>query len=191
MGMPRRVYTYPSGMGIGWLNLLSSIGAFIFAAGVLLFLFNVAKSLRTGALAGNNPWDAPTLEWATTSPPPVYNFATIPQVASRYPLWEDRLRENDERSIIGDGAPDGMVLDRGKETVGVTPLDAEPNVVLKMPGDSILPFLLSVGMTLLFFGMLGQLISLMVLGVVCEIVILALWLTPVSHAAEERVEVYE
>jgi len=191
MGMPRRVYTYPSDMGVGWLNLLSSVGAFVFAVGVLLFLINVAKSLRAGEPAGNNPWDAPTLEWATTSPPPVYNFATIPQVASRYPLWEGRLKESDERSIIGDAAPDGMVLDRGKETIGVTPLDAEPNVVLKMPGDSILPFLLSIGMTLLFFGMLGQMIWLMVLGAVCEIVILALWLTPKPHAAEERVEVYE
>jgi heme/copper-type cytochrome/quinol oxidase subunit 1 len=178
-------------MGVGWLNLLSSVGAFVFAVGVLLFLINVAKSLRAGEPAGNNPWDAPTLEWATTSPPPVYNFATIPQVASRYPLWEGRLKESDERSIIGDAAPDGMVLDRGKETIGVTPLDAEPNVVLKMPGDSILPFLLSIGMILLFFGMLGQMIWLMVLGAVCEIVILALWLTPKPHAAEERVEVYE
>lgn len=191
MGMPRRIYTYPAGLGVGWLNMVSTIGAFVFAIGILLFLINLARSLRSGTPSGNNPWDAPTLEWATASPPPVYNFATIPRVASRYPLWEDRLKESDERSIIGDAAPDGMVLDKGKETVGVTPLDAEPNVVLKMPGDSILPFLLSVGMTLLFFGMLGQLISLMVLGVVCEIVILAVWLTPVPHAAEERVEVYE
>ncbi|RUX76889.1 cytochrome c oxidase subunit I [Mesorhizobium sp. M7A.F.Ca.US.005.03.1.1] len=191
MGMPRRIYTYPSGMGLGWLNLLSSVGAFVFAAGALLFLINVAKSLRAGAVAGDNPWDAPTLEWATTSPPPVYNFATIPQIASRYPLWEDRLKESEERSVVGDAAPDGMVLDRGKETIGVTLLDAEPNVVLKMPGDSILPFLLSVGMMLLFFGMLAQVIWLMVFGLVCEIVILAVWLTPQPHVAEERVEVYE
>jgi cytochrome c oxidase subunit 1/cytochrome c oxidase subunit I+III len=191
MGMPRRVYTYPADMGVGWLNLVSSVGAFVFAAGVLVFLINIANSLRSGAPAGNNPWDAPTLEWATKSPPPVYNFATIPQVASRYPLWEDRLRESDERSIIGDGVPDGMVLDRGKETIGVTPLDAEPNVVLKMPGDSILPFLLSIGMTVLFFGMLAEAVWLVATGVACEFVILALWLTPKRHDAEERVEVYE
>ena len=191
MGMPRRVYTYPEAMGVGWLNLISSIGAFVFAIGVLLFLINIAKGLRSGAPAGNNPWDAPTLEWATTSPPPVYNFATIPQVASRYPLWEDRLKESDERSIIGDRASDGMVLDKGKETIGVTPLDAEPNVVLKMPGDSILPLLLALGMTVLFFGLLAQLVWLMIAGVLCEIVILALWLTPKPHVAEEEVEVHE
>ncbi|MEO5756690.1 MAG: cytochrome c oxidase subunit I [Mesorhizobium sp.] len=191
MGMPRRIYTYPTDMGVGWLNMLSTLGAFVFAVGVFLFLINVAKSLKSGAPADDNPWDAPTLEWATTSPPPVYNFATIPQVASRYPLWEDRLKETEERSIIGDAVRDGMVLDKGKETIGVTPLDAEPNVVLKMPGDSILPFLLSVGMTGLFFGLLAQVIWLVALGAVCEFGVLALWLTPEPHAALEEVEIHD
>jgi len=191
MGMPRRVYTYPAEMGVGWLNLISSLGALIFAVGVLLFLVNIVKGLRSGEPAGNNPWDAPTLEWSTTSPPPVYNFATIPQVAPRHPLWESRLKESEERSVIGDKASDGMVLDKGKETIGVTPLDAEPNVVLKMPGDSILPFLLALGMAVLFFGLLSQAVWLMVTGVLCEIAILIVWLTPKPHPADEEVEVYE
>lgn len=191
MGLPRRVYTYPAAMGVGWLNLISTVGAFIFALGVLLFLINVMKSLRTGAPAGNNPWDAPTLEWSTTSPPPVYNFATIPQVASRHPLWEDRLQEAEERSVIGDAALDGMVLDRGKETIGVSPLDAVPNVVLKMPGDSLLPFILSLGMAVLFFGLLVQIVWLAALSAVCEFVVLALWLAPKPHAPMEKVELYE
>jgi heme/copper-type cytochrome/quinol oxidase subunit 1 len=178
-------------MGVGWLNLISTIGAFVFAVGVVLFLFNVWRSLRAGAPAGDNPWDAPTLEWSTTSPPPVYNFATIPQVASRYPLWEERLKESDERSIVGDAVPDGMVLDQGKETIGVSPLDAVPTVVLKMPGDSLLPLLLTIGMTVLFFGMLALSVWLIVLGGICEIVTLAAWLTPKPHEAEERVELYE
>jgi len=191
MGMPRRVYTYDADMGVGWLNLISTIGAFVFAVGVVLFLFNVWRSLRAGAPAGDNPWDAPTLEWSTTSPPPVYNFATIPQVASRYPLWEERLKESDERSIVGDAVPDGMVLDQGKETIGVSPLDAVPTVVLKMPGDSLLPLLLTIGMAALFFGMLALSLWLIVLGGICEIVTLAVWLTPKPHEAEERVELYE
>jgi len=188
MGMPRRVYTYDADMGVGWLNLISTIGAFVFAVGVVLFLFNVWRSLRAGAPAADNPWDAPTLEWSTTSPPPVYNFATIPQVASRYPLWEERLKESDERSIVGDAVPDGMVLDQGKETIGVSPLDAVPTVVLKMPGDSLLPLLLTIGMAALFFGMLALSLWLIVLGGICEIVTLAAWLTPKPHEAEERVE---
>ncbi|HZY51420.1 MAG TPA: cytochrome c oxidase subunit I [Devosia sp.] len=191
MGMPRRVYTYDAGMGVGWLNLISTIGAFIFAAGVILFLVNIWRSLGRGAPAGDNPWDASTLEWSTTSPPPVYNFATIPQVASRHPLWEERLQESDERSVLGDAVHDGMVLDRGKETIGITPLDAEPNVVLKMPGDSLLPLLLTIGMTVLFFGLLALSPWMMALGGLCEVVVLVAWLTPKAQADEERVELYE
>ena len=91
LGMPRRVYTYPAGLGWDTLNLITSIGSFVFAAGILLFLVNLAVSLRRGASAGQS-WDAPTLEWASPSPPPPYNFAVIPIVASRHPLWEDRLQ---------------------------------------------------------------------------------------------------
>jgi hypothetical protein len=91
LGMPRRIYTYSEGMGWDWVNLVTTAGSFLFGLGVLIFIWNVIKSLRHGEAAGDNPWDAPTLEWATTSPPPPYNFAVIPTVASRHPLWEDRL----------------------------------------------------------------------------------------------------
>ena len=186
IGMPRRVYSYPAAMGVGGLNLISTVGAFVFAIGILLFLVNVVKSLNGGALTGNNPSDAPTLEWATTPPPPVYNFATIPQVSSRYPLWEDRLDESAERSVFGDGAHEGMLMDKGKETIGVSPVDAVPNVVLKMPGDSLLPFLLSIGMMALFLGMLAKSGTLIAAGVLVEIAILAVWLTPQPQAREEK-----
>ena len=59
---------------------------------MLIFIWNIFVGLRRGAPAGDNPWDAPTLEWATSSPPPPYNFAVLPTVASRHPLWEDRLQ---------------------------------------------------------------------------------------------------
>ena len=107
--------------------------------GVVLFLVNVIVSLKHGRPAGPNPWDAPTLEWSTPSPPPAYNFAVIPTVASRHPLWEDRLNERPDRSFGGAG----LVLDKGRETIGTTALDAEPDVILKMPGDSIAPLLLA------------------------------------------------
>ena len=157
MGMPRRIYTYPAILGVGWLNLISSVGAFVFAAGVLLFLINIARSLRSGAPAGNNPWDAPTLEWS-------HHLAAAGLQLRHHPAGRlapsacgrTGSKESDERSVIGDGVADGMVLDRGKETIGVTPLDAEPNVVLKMPGDSMLPFLLALAMAVLFLGLLAQ-----------------------------------
>jgi cytochrome c oxidase subunit 1/cytochrome c oxidase subunit I+III len=89
MGMSRRVYTYPDNMpGWGALNMISSIGAFITGLGVLVFLWNVIVSLRRGAVAGDNPWEAWTLEWATTSPPPPHNFDQLPPIHSRRPLWD-------------------------------------------------------------------------------------------------------
>src|SRR5581483_7691559 len=89
-GMPRRVYTYLPEMGWGGLNLLSSIGGLIIAVSVLLFVIDVFRSLRAGELAGDNPWEADTLEWATSSPPPAYNFARLPTVAGRAALWDRR-----------------------------------------------------------------------------------------------------
>ena len=88
LGMPRRVYTYPVDRGWEVWNQLSTLGAFLQAPSYLIFVWNMFASLRTGAIAGDDPWDAWTLEWATTSPPPVYNFESIPTVRSRRPLWD-------------------------------------------------------------------------------------------------------
>jgi cytochrome c oxidase subunit I len=88
LGMPRRIYTYPADRGWDFWNLISSLGVPFQVAAVLIFIVNVAISLRRGAPAGSDPWDAWTLEWATTSPPPPYNFETAPVVASRRPLWD-------------------------------------------------------------------------------------------------------
>jgi cytochrome c oxidase subunit I len=88
LGMPRRIYTYDAGRGWEIWNQLASVGTIIQAIGVLVFAWNMIVSLRRGAVAGNDPWDAWTLEWSTTSPPPEYNFATLPEVRSRRPLWD-------------------------------------------------------------------------------------------------------
>lgn len=87
-GMPRRVYTYPDLPGWAAMNLLSTVGAFVLATSVLVLIVNVAVSARHGAAAGDNPWDAWTLEWATTSPPPPHNFAAVPPVHGTRPLWD-------------------------------------------------------------------------------------------------------
>ncbi len=145
LGMPRRVYTYPAGLGWEWPNLITSIGSFVFAVGVLLFLINIAMSLRSGERAGSNPWDAPSLEWSMPSPPPSFNFVVLPQVSSRHPLWEDRMGEGEARSRL----QEGLLLDHERETIASSALDGEPQAILKMPEDSYAPFFCSVALTIL------------------------------------------
>jgi cytochrome c oxidase subunit I len=180
LGMPRRVYTYPAHMGWDGLNMVTTIGSFVLAVGILLFLVNVAVSLKRGKVAGANPWDAPTLEWATSSPPPDYNFAVLPSVASRHPLWEERLGEAPTRSSINEGP----VLDAGRETLATTPLDGDPDLILKMPEDSYAPLLLTLGMAAGFVGALLHLWWLMAAGGGVTALALIVWLWPERRLAQ-------
>jgi cytochrome c oxidase subunit 1/cytochrome c oxidase subunit I+III len=88
LGMPRRVFTYPDLPYWGALNMVSTVGACLMAVASLVLVANIAFSLRRGKVAGDNPWDAWTLEWATTSPPPHDNFAEVPPIHGRRPLWD-------------------------------------------------------------------------------------------------------
>ena len=150
MGMPRRIYTYPDGVGWSTVNMITTIGAFLLALGIAIVLVNVAVSLRRGRAAGPNPWDAPSLEWATSSPPPPYNFAVIPVIASRHPLWEDALDETPSRSSL----ERGPILDEGKEALLTTVIDGEPDLIVKMPEDTLSPFLTTIAMSVFFTGLL-------------------------------------
>jgi heme/copper-type cytochrome/quinol oxidase subunit 1 len=87
-GMARRIFTYPDMPGWSLMNFISTMGAFVLAISMIIFVWNIIYSLRRGAIAGDNPWNAWTLEWATTSPPPIYNFEQVPPVRSRRPLWD-------------------------------------------------------------------------------------------------------
>jgi len=88
LGMPRRIYTYSPGRGWEWWNLIASIGVLFQIAAILCFVWNVWRSARKGVHAGDDPWDGWTLEWATSSPPPEYNFEKLPVVRSVRPLWD-------------------------------------------------------------------------------------------------------
>jgi cytochrome c oxidase subunit I len=183
LGMPRRVYTYADGMGWDWINLITTIGSYIFAIGVLLFLINVWKSYRKGPLAGDNPWDAPSLEWATTSPPPPYNFVVIPTVASRHPLWEDRLQQHEGEGSHVDA---GLVLDHGREAIGTSSLDATPDIILRMPRDSYAPVILALTATTIFIGLAFHLWWLAALGALATGVDIIGWLWPERALGETK-----
>jgi cytochrome c oxidase subunit 1 len=132
-GMTRRIYTYLPETGWGNLNLAASIGAAIIGISVLVFLINVAWARRRGLVAGDNPWGADTLEWATVSPPPSYNFAYPPTVEGPYALWTLR----DETRVVK-----GLSTER-REVLVTTLMDAEPDHRSELPGPSVWPFLLS------------------------------------------------
>jgi heme/copper-type cytochrome/quinol oxidase subunit 1 len=142
MGMPRRIYTYSPDLSVGALNLLSSIGAAVVFVGAVLVAINAIVSLIGGARASANPWGAATLEWATTSPPAHYGFASIPFVQGRDPLWE--------QSELGSA----LTLTDGREILGTTVTDAEPEETLAMPEGSVLPLLTALGFAGVFVALL-------------------------------------
>jgi len=114
-GMPRRIYTYDEGMGWEQINLLETIGAFILAFGVLLFIISFFRSMKNGLPAGDNPWDASSLEWITTSPPAVHNFDKTPTVYSDRPVWEKNH-----------GPGPGYSLPEGDEHIHLPPPSIKP-----------------------------------------------------------------
>ncbi|CAN5895823.1 hypothetical protein BH11GEM2_BH11GEM2_07670 [soil metagenome] len=175
-GMPRRIYTYAEGLGWDSLNMVETIGAYIFAFGVLLFVINVVRSRFRGAPAGDNPWQASTLEWSVSSPPPAYNFEVIPVVASRDPLWD--------AAPAADNPGDARILDERKETIGTSTLDAEPNRRLLMPEDSIVPLLLALALAAVFLGLLWKSVLLGAVGVAATLVFIVLWVWPGSEFPE-------
>jgi cytochrome c oxidase subunit 1 len=128
--MPRRIYTYQPDMPWHGLNMFVSVSAIVLVAGFLVFFIDAIRSVRRGPPAGDNPWDAPTLEWATSSPPPSYNFARIPVVDGADPLWE-------QREILAVAA--GLRTDR-RELIITTVGAAGPEAREASPRNSIWPF---------------------------------------------------
>ncbi|MBB2695750.1 UNVERIFIED_ORG: cytochrome c oxidase subunit 1 [Rhizobium esperanzae] len=141
-GMPRRVYTYPPELPWAGLNLFVSLSTVILAAGFLIFFIDAVRSFKFGPLAGPNPWNASTLEWATSSPPPPYNFRHIPVVRSAAPLWADR-----ETLPVATG----LRLDR-REVIVSSVTAAEPEAREAMPANSIWPFLAAIATSIMLIG---------------------------------------
>lgn len=168
MGMPRRIYTYLPEMGWGSLNLLATVGALFIATSAIVFIGNVLSSLRGSVLAGDNPWNAPTLEWATSSPPPSYNHLFIPVVEGRDPLWDVAPGE---LSVVT-----GLRTDRHEGLV-TSIMDAIPEHRYEFKKETILPLLLAVfgGGTIVIaiFTPWG-----VTIGAILSFLILAAWFWP-------------
>ncbi|MBM4435687.1 MAG: cytochrome c oxidase subunit I [Actinobacteria bacterium] len=147
-GMPRRIYTYPTGMGWDLWNMVATVGAFLIAFSLLIFTINAVQSIRRGRVAGNDPWDGGTLEWTTTSPPPVYNFAEIPTVASVYPAW-------DLKRGAGHTCATVTVPAYGDDNGRTEPL-------VHMPNPSYWPIVFAAGLVLAFCGLVFHQIFILV-----------------------------
>ncbi|QDV58450.1 cytochrome c oxidase subunit I [Rosistilla oblonga] len=136
IGMPRRVYTYPAGMGFDTLNLVSSIGAFVLAAGFAVFLWDVVRPKRKQAHAARNCWNAGTLEWLADVPDRPWGIRSIPIIESRYPLWDQAnfVRDVDQGNFYLPDAEEGL-----RETLVTSTMDAHPQQCLRVPGPSFIP----------------------------------------------------
>ena len=135
-GMPRRVFTYPAGHGWDWLNLISTFGAYIMAVGILVVVVDVVRALRCGRPAPRNPWNAGTLEWTVETRGENWGVRSIPQISSRYPLWDQPglVEEMDQgRGYLPDAAAGR------RETLITGVLDATPEQVLRLPTNSFRP----------------------------------------------------
>jgi cytochrome c oxidase subunit I+III len=150
LGMPRRVYTYPSGFGWEGYNLVSTIGTLIMALGVLVFLINIVYSARHGQPAGNNPWNADSLEWSTTSPPVNYGFAELPIVRSRHPLWDPGVPGESEGRVEKLARALATWPVAWRALLGTSTIDAQPEEVFRVSGPSIWPFVASIGLMIIF-----------------------------------------
>lgn len=167
LGMTRRRYTYAAETGWTHLNQVATVGAALMGISILIFLLNALMSRKSGRVAGNNPWKAGTLEWATTSPPPQYNFEYPPVVQGREPVWENK--------------PDAPVvtgLSRTKRQVLITTaFDAEPHHRYDLAGESIWPALLALGAgaTLMLGGIFNPWYAVYCLGFVTLVLFAWYW----------------
>jgi cytochrome c oxidase subunit 1/cytochrome c oxidase subunit I+III len=178
LGMTRRVYTYQAQFGWDAYNLAETIGAFILTAGLLMIFANLAWSRFRGPPSGPDPFFGGTLEWATTSPPPHYNFAVIPTVSSPYPNWDREDRQEDVRRF----ERGFLVLESGHETPASTVRDAYLDEVVDMPSESAVPITLAFVVTVMFIMLLigHYVIAAVLLGIAA--LVLAGWH---AHEPEE------
>ncbi len=165
LGMPRRIESYPDDYGWNFWNLLATIGAFTIAVSILIFIYNVIISVRKGEIAGDDPWDARTLEWTIPSPPPPYNFAEIPQVHALDDFWHRKYAEDAQGKPVPvpAGASDHAASDGHGDGHGI-----------HLPSPSYMPLIAAAGMPIIGLGLIYD-AALVAVGAAVLVVGLYLW----------------
>jgi cytochrome c oxidase subunit I+III len=188
MGMARRMYTYPRGFGWDIYNVISTVGAFVLAAGIGLFIVNIFYSYRQGAAAGVNPWGGNSLEWSTVSPPLNYGFSVLPLVRSRDPLWD----QPDLTS--GPEATQKLVQALGRWPLTwraglvTSALDAKPQELFRISGPSLWPTITAVGLVTIFASEIFSLRPISLLGIFVLLGGIVGWIWPEKAAAPDEAE---
>ena len=184
-GMARRVWTYPEGLGIGTVNMISSVSAFVFAAGFLVIVWDVLRPRKKEAYAERNPWNAGTLEWLAEMPGENWGVRSVPIVTSRYPIW-------DQPNFIDDVdkgrfyLPDAEEMKR--ETLITSVLDGKPLQCLRVPGPSFMPMIAAILTGAVFIFATFHWWTATVVSMVLAIVSITIWLWRGTAQIPEKVE---
>jgi cytochrome c oxidase subunit 1 len=175
-GMARRTYRYPKGYGFDFWNLISTFGAFLIAISVLVFFYNVYKTRKYGKAAGNDPWDARTLEWTVSSPPPEHNFDEIPIVHALDDFWHRKYVEDKEGRLVP--VPSGGQDPGGDHAAHATESQGESHGeghAIHMPSQSYMPLIAALGMPLVGWGLTFRQWWLAIIGAVVAFAGLYAW----------------
>jgi cytochrome c oxidase subunit I+III len=183
LGMPRRVFTYSAGLGWETLNLVATAGAFILAAGIAVATWDVVRPKRRAPLAPRNPWGAGTLEWLPPIPNPSWGMRMIPEIDSRYPLWDQPtlVRDYDEgRGFLPD-AEEGL-----REMLVTSSVDAEPQQCMRIPGPTFLTLWAAIAVAGMFVFATFKRYDLAAVSTVLSLVLVLAWLWTGTGAIPEK-----
>lgn len=172
LGMPRRIYTYDTGMGWDIYNLLSSVSSFVMSAGIAMVLLDIALHFRFGKPAKQNPWNADTLEWANNMPPSAYNFVSLPNVETRHPLWDDPNLPY----TMAEGKHSLAVASHGRrEMWGTDPITGKVREIIHLPGNSWWPLFAALALAVVCISLLVRVYALAGIFVLIAGVFLLRW----------------
>ncbi|NJC33935.1 cytochrome c oxidase subunit I+III [Sphingomonas jejuensis] len=183
-GMPRRVFTYPAELGIGGLNLMSTVGAYAFALGVLIVCIDLFRS-PWRQKAGRNPWNAGTLEWLVTPENENWGVRSVPLIESRYPIWDqpDFVKKVDEGRFFLPDAEEGR-----RESIITTVLDSRPIAVIRLGTPSVLPMLTAIALGSVFILTTYHLYMAALVGAVATLGFVVAWLWTGTGEIPEKPE---